>query len=301
MNYHIGRAGIPWSDAEKTDWLNQQIRQRSYMDQVVSVIESLRVSFEVVEYGRLRVDPELYPLFLIKSANWNHKLPVVLITGGVHGYEASGVNGALDFLCRMATHYSAYFNFVVAPCISPWAYETINRWNSAAVDPNRSFYSDSPCEEVRLFTSHLKKCNFKFFAHFDLHETTDTDETEFRPALAARDGIEYQPGTIPKGFYLVANELQPQFPFQSSIIDAVKSLAVIAPADERGNIIGQPIDTEGVISFPMVDLGLCGGFTSASYHTTTEVYPNLDGVTQEQCTDIQVAAICAGLDYLLKL
>jgi len=24
--------------------------------------------------------------------------------------------------------------------------------------------------------------------HIDLHETTDTDETEFRPALAARDG-----------------------------------------------------------------------------------------------------------------
>jgi hypothetical protein len=31
--------------------------------------------------------------------------------------------------------------------------------------------------------------------HVDLHETADTDESEFRPALAARDG------TIPDGFY----------------------------------------------------------------------------------------------------
>jgi hypothetical protein len=30
-------------------------------------------------------------------------------------------------------------NLLVAPCVSPWAYERIQRWNAHAVDPNRSF------------------------------------------------------------------------------------------------------------------------------------------------------------------
>ena len=35
--------------------------------------------------------------------------------------------------------------------------------------------------------------------HLDLHETTDTDETEFRPAKAARDGEANEPGPPPAG------------------------------------------------------------------------------------------------------
>jgi len=36
--------------------------------------------------------------------------------------------------------------------------------------------------------------------HIDLHETTDTDESQYRPAVAARDGKPFAPGTIPDGF-----------------------------------------------------------------------------------------------------
>jgi len=49
-------------------------------------------------------------------------------------------------------------------------------------------------------------------AHLDLHETTDTDESEFRPARAARDGEAWTPGYIPDGFYLVADSAEPQGP-----------------------------------------------------------------------------------------
>ena len=35
--------------------------------------------------------------------------------------------------------------------------------------------------------------------HIDLHETTDTDESEFRPALAARAGQVHEPGQITDG------------------------------------------------------------------------------------------------------
>ena len=34
---------------------------------------------------------------------------------------------------------SKVFNLLVIPCVSPWGYEVIERWNAKAVDPNRSF------------------------------------------------------------------------------------------------------------------------------------------------------------------
>ena len=37
--------------------------------------------------------------------------------------------------------------------------------------------------------------------HVDLHETTDSDETEFMPAKASRDGEYIAPDVIPDGFY----------------------------------------------------------------------------------------------------
>ena len=38
--------------------------------------------------------------------------------------------------------------------------------------------------------------------------------------------------------------------------------------------------------------------TDAKYVTTSEVYPDSDNATTENCNDAQVAAICAALDYL---
>jgi hypothetical protein len=70
----------------------------------------------------------------------------------------------------------------------------------------------------------------QFAAHIDLHETTDTDETEFRPALAARDGKPFEPGSIPDGFYLVDDTENPQPEFQQAIIEAVARVTHIAPS-----------------------------------------------------------------------
>ena len=85
---------------------------------------------------------ERYPLYAVKTRSWDSGKPYVLVTGGVHGYETSGVQGAILFLQSVAQKYSANFNILVIPCVSPWGYETIQRWNAAAVDPNRSFNPD---------------------------------------------------------------------------------------------------------------------------------------------------------------
>ena len=40
----------------------------------------------------------------------------------VHGYETSGVQGAVLFLTSRAAEYTSKYNIVVCPCVSPWGY-----------------------------------------------------------------------------------------------------------------------------------------------------------------------------------
>jgi hypothetical protein len=289
---------IPWGEKEKANWLKEQTIKRSYLKEVVTKIEALEASFEIFSYGALSYGPELYPLYFVKSKVFDPKKKTVLITGGVHGYETSGIHGALAFMSREAHKYSDTFNFVCAPCISPWAYETINRWNPKAIDPNRSFHPDSPAEECRLFLEAISE--FGIFAHFDLHETTDTDNTIFRLAKQARDGKLEELSEIPDGFYVVGDANNPQKEFQKAIIHSVKKVTHIAPPDGDGNIIGVPLEDDGVINYDMKKLFLCGGFSNAEYSTTTEVYPDSPKVTDAVCIDAQVASITGGLDYIIQ-
>ena len=297
--YPIGTPGQPWGPAEVAAWRARQVRQRSYDTDVVRAIEGLRSRFDVVEYGRLDYGPDTYRLFALKSRNWREELPVALVTGGVHGYETSGVHGALQFLEDRASGYEGSANLIVAPCISPWAYERIHRWNPDAVDPNRSFREDSPAQESAALMRLVAPLRDSVSMHIDLHETTDTDESEFRPALAARDGKAYEPGEIPDGFYLVDDTDNPQPDFQRAVIAAVAPVTHIAPADAKGEIIGSPVVSPGVIQYAFKRLGLCAGVSNARYTTTTEVYPDSPRATPEQCNAAQVAAVCAALDFML--
>ncbi|MET0580668.1 MAG: M14 family metallocarboxypeptidase [Pseudoxanthomonas sp.] len=297
--YPIGKPGQAWGSAEKAEWRARQTRQRSYQADVLKAIDGLRGRFDVVEYGRLDYAPDTYPLLAIKSPQWRDGLPCALVTGGVHGYETSGVQGALKFLRERAAAYMGRANLLVAPCVSPWAYERIHRWNPDAVDPNRSFRKDSPAQESAALMRLLAPLLDRIQLHVDLHETTDTDESEFRPALAARDGVAYEPGEIPDGFYLVDDSENPQPGFQQAVIAAVAQVTHIAPADGDGRIIGSEVVAPGVIRYPLKRLGLCAGVTDARYTTTTEVYPDSPSATPEQCNAAQVAAVRAAIDFLL--
>ncbi len=298
--YPIGTPGQPWGEAEKAEWLARQTRRRSYEADVVSVIERLRSRFEVQQYGRLEYGPDIYPLFAVRSADWRDELPIVLVTGGVHGYETSGVHGALRFVDQHAADYAGRINLLVAPCVSPWAYERVHRWNMHAIDPNRSFRESSPAEESAALMRLVAPIRDRVLVHVDLHETTDTDESEFRPALAARDGKPHEPGEIPDGFYLVGDSENPQLEFQQAVIAAVAKVTHIAAADRNGEIIGEPVVAPGVINYPVKKLGLCGSITNARYKTTTEVYPDSPRASPEQCNAAQVAAVRAAIDFARK-
>jgi hypothetical protein len=298
LPYPIGVPGTPWSAAERADWRAQQTQRRSYADDVVSVIDGLRASLDVTQYGRIDCGADgVFPLFALCTRNADPSLPTMLITGGVHGYETSGVHGALRFATQHMSHYEERANLLVAPCVSPWAYERIQRWNASAVDPNRSFRDESTAAEAVALMGLLAP--LRVAMHIDLHETTDSDETEFRPALAARDGKPFEPGTIPDGFYLVDDTEHPQPAFQAAIITAVARITHIAAADPDGAMIGTPVVAPGVIRYPLRALGLCAGVTDARYRTTTEVYPDSPRTTVEQCNDAQVAAVRAAIDFAL--
>ena len=298
--YPIGTPGQPWTDAERSAWFEQRRVERSYRDEVRERLDRLGEPFAVETYGALSIDPERYPLFSVGLERAGSGAPWALVTGGVHGYETSGVQGALAFLLEGAEAYADRLNLLVAPCVSPWGYEVVNRWNPRAIDPNRSFYEGSPAEESAALMRLVAARDVRWLVHMDLHETTDSDENEFRPALAARDGEPFEPGTIPDGFYTVGDTENPQAEFQAAIIAGVERVTHIAPPDENGQIIGSDVTQHGVINYPFQELGLCAGVTGARFTTTTEVYPDSPRATDEICNAAQVAAVRAGLDRALR-
>jgi hypothetical protein len=289
-----------WNDKDVLAWRNNQKIQRSYENDIVTKIKELRDRFTLTQYGELAYEKS-YPLYLIQSKEFNPSKPNVLITGGVHGYETSGPLGALDFMATKASAYKNDFNFICAPCVSPWGYETINRWNPDAIDPNRNFYKQSPAQECALLYTAVHDLGLKFHAHFDLHETTDTDNSVFRPALASRDGKEQDHWDIPDGFYLVTDTGRIEKEFQEAIIVEVEKVTHIAPADAEQKIIGKKIISKGVMAYDVKKLNLCTGLTNAKFVTTTEVYPDSPKTNPEECRQAQVSAVKGGLNYLYSV
>lgn len=299
--YPIGTPGKPWNDIECAQWKAGTKIQRSYKEEVVHKLDKLDSSiWEVVQYGALDHDPERYPLFVVKSLNWKEGKPSLLVTGGVHGYETSGVQGAIEFLKSQAK-YTSDANIVVAPCVSPWAYEHIQRWNADIKDPNRSFKIGSETEESKALMAYLTSLKIEqWTCHMDLHETTDTDATEFMPAKHAEAGLMYEAEVIPDGFYLVGDsETNDQLPFLEAIIANVRKVTHIAPPDASGNLITFPAVKDGIILVPATKLGLCCSVTTGEYLATTEVYPDSPRATDAICNVAQVASITGALDYVL--
>lgn len=89
--YPIGTAGQPWTKEQQEAWFKTAVSQRSYKEEVLNKIDAMKGEFDVEQYGALSVDKERYPLFCLKTKNWDEKKMNVLVTGGVHGYETSGV------------------------------------------------------------------------------------------------------------------------------------------------------------------------------------------------------------------
>ncbi|BCD92048.1 peptidase [Francisella halioticida] len=297
-NYHIGTPGKKWGLHEKQQWLSQQNKKRFYSEEAEQKILALATNFDIEIYHELEYSVGSYKLYAIKTKNWDSSKPSILVTGGVHGYETSGVQGAISFAQTRALEFIKDFNIVILPCISPWGYETINRWNPSAVDTNRSFYLESGCQESVAAMKYIYSLNQNFIMHIDLHETTDTDDSEFRPALAAREGIFIDKWGIPDGFYLVANDNRPHYEFQKYIIDAVAKVTHLAPTDPDINILGDNTIKDGIMVCDSDKEKFCMSLSDAKYTTTTEVYPDSPKTNPQECILAQVEAVVAGIEYI---
>lgn len=83
--------GVAWGAAEKKEWFEQQSIKRSYQEEVLSKLDDFKIDFEVIQYGKLTLSVNDYPLFAVKTREWDNNKQTILVTGGVHGYETSGV------------------------------------------------------------------------------------------------------------------------------------------------------------------------------------------------------------------
>lgn len=287
----------PWGPKEKEAWLARQTIQRSYEHDVLDRLRALpKDKFKLEQYGALSHDPKRYPLMRVKSQPWNDKNPTILITGGVHGYEPSGITGALRFLEEEAATYSDQVNFIVYPCVSPFGYEINHRWNRIAEDPNRNFYPEGKSEEAQQLMSSVESLCLHFRAAVDLHETNIRD-VELTKERRARDGQESQPGDdfIPEGFYLVVPVREDMETLGRDVIEAVRK---VTPICTDPDIIGYPSD-KGIIALDDLD-NLCQNFARrhADVAVTTEIYP--DKAPQREAEDAQVATIKAAIQYARK-
>ena len=88
----VSKSKMPaWGDEEKKQWVSQQVIKRSYAEDVLPTIDACRDRFDVEQYASLHYGDKTYPLFAIKTRNFDGNKKTVLVTGGVHGYETSGM------------------------------------------------------------------------------------------------------------------------------------------------------------------------------------------------------------------
>jgi hypothetical protein len=303
-----------WGPEKKLKWFLSQPLQRSYREIVLHRLQSLEArlgdSIQIESYGALTLDPQKYPLYAVRVGKPSASKPNVLITGGVHGYETSGVKGALQFLEEHAVAYSEYFHFIVAPCISPWSFETINRLDPVMENPNREFKAEGKAEESVFFMQYLAGLGLEFDGHIDLHETTDSDRV-FLPEEYSKNGLvlEAKDVSIPDGFYLIGTQASKRPDLEKAMIEAVRAVTHIAKADERGMILDTPVSSEGVIHTSIA--GLCAEQTRAGGKLgayTTEMYPDSEvlkskgeAYVEAKCAEAQVACVLGALDFWRKL
>lgn len=300
------RAG--WTDLQIRQWFTDLSRKRvrNYKRDIVSRLQALPANRCVLEqYGALSVDKKDYPLFRVTVGDVYNGKPNILITAGVHGYEPSGVEAAVRFLETQAQSLTDKFNFVVYPCISPWAYDFDHRWNNHAQDPNRLFSRRAgifKADECTAFMTSMEKAGLGYACAVDLHETPDRD-IELRQQRAARFGTplasDYR--VIPNGFYLIQTALNNTMKqsrnalFGKCIIDAVRCVSPIA-SDQT--ILGLENKNGAVFSSPSDGIlrTYLGQYTDLV--GVTEVYPDHPDMGAEKSVQAQLAAICGALRYV---
>ena len=111
-----------------------------------------------------------YPLVKIVLGKGNPRR--VLISGGIHGDEPSGVETICSFLeNNLYAKYLETWEFTLLPCINPSGYEAGTRNNWDDIDLNRVFKQSQVPPEVEFVKQTLNK---PYDLDLELHEDVDS-------------------------------------------------------------------------------------------------------------------------------
>ena len=301
--YPIGTPGVPWTEAQREQWrASVEAPKRSYADEVLAKLEPLKSRYDVFKYGALPYDaddPEAVPAprrahavrpVERQAVRPRHRRgPRLRDQRGagrdpVPGDQVRGFRGRLQ-RARRAVRLAVGVRTRPAMERARGRPQSILRRSTR----RRSKFLGALVDAQGVGT---------WMVHVDLHETTDTDETEFRPARR-RGTASTSPRTsspMASTPWATRKTRNPTFSATSSTRCPVTH---IAPSVD-GKIIGEPVTQPGVINYPVRELGLCASVTNARYVTTTEVYPDSPKCTDDQCNDAQVAAVAAALTHVKR-
>lgn len=288
-----------WTNQDLLHWQDSHQLKRDYHTDIISPVLSLRNEFDIQRYGALRFDIDRYPLYAVKNKNWSTDNPIVLISAGVHGCETSGIQAMIRFLKHKIHRFTSQFNFICAVCVSPWSYETNNRWNPTALDPNRQFFQNTLCDEASNLMHLIDPFKNKIIAHFDLHDTTPSNEAVFQAEYAQKYGIRDSAHPLPDGSILIGDIDAPKLAFQAAMIRTLKCHTPLAKPDDDNKILGQPVVNEGVILYSKTALRLCTGYTPAPFKTVIKTLVDDQRLSPEVGITAQLETLTTGLKFIL--
>lgn len=110
----------------------EKVRDYTSYERYIEQLSNSKVIGEV-KYSEL-----IYKIYEIEiNNNAEHD---VLIFGGVHGDEPSGVQSSADFAENYDSfNFSKLYNYKIVPIVNPWGFEHNVRYNAKGIDINRDF------------------------------------------------------------------------------------------------------------------------------------------------------------------
>jgi protein MpaA len=140
--------------------------------------------------GRVESTSFSYPIMRIVLGKG--KKGKVLISGGIHGDEPTGVEAICSFIEQKEyAEFMGKWEMTLIPCINPFGYDHDKRNNFDDIDLNRQFKSFVPPREVALVQSVFHS---PFDLTLELHDDVDSTgyyfyhwgTSNFEPSLASK-------------------------------------------------------------------------------------------------------------------
>lgn len=297
------RQWMPW---DLSNWSQSADAQediydlRDFYNHQASIISQFNGAAKRMVCGYVTYHDVSYPIVMSLIGPYDPSKPSVLIQGGTHGYEPSGVFANLQFSKEAAQYIERYNIFAIA-CTNPWAFVKDQRWGAHGVDGNRGWHVGSQNQEAEALILFMQReypeaMQRGFHIHISNHEWPVERDNEFDALKAQRNGQEFTPSDLTSEtrseFFLIEDGQRNNRTVAKAVINSVENVMPILKPDGKGCIYDTPIQQKGVIHTNLQNIDVL--FTNASIALTTEIKVGTEDT--DVLVNAQVAAIHAALD-----